>query len=200
VDYRDDAESPIVTVAYEFPPESIDVGDTVTVLDTEGRVLGNVKVVEVRMPRFADRALLVRLRTPREIAKRIAGIRVQDPWVTESLGEAVERIQDDEIICRCERVTAREVRELIRSGVRDMNHVKAVTRAGMGACGGKTCATLIERLFREEGVSLKDVKENTQRPLFVEVPLGIFAGVATGDKPSDEVPATHATDVHEGGM
>ncbi|MCK7482523.1 MAG: hypothetical protein M0C28_39425 [Candidatus Moduliflexus flocculans] len=30
--------------------------------------------------------------------------------------------------------------------------MKAVTRAGMGACGGKTCTTLIQRLFREEGV------------------------------------------------
>ncbi len=200
VDHRDDAEHPTVTIPYEFPPETIEAGDTVTVLDTEGKVLGNVEVVKVRTPRFADRALLVRVKAPQEIAKRIAGIRVQDPWVTESLDETIERIQDDEIICRCERVTAGEIRELIRSGVRDMNHIKAVTRAGMGACGGKTCTTLIKRIFREEGIRLSEVRENTQRPLFIEVPLGAFAGIGVGERPAEEAPVTHATDVHEGGM
>jgi len=200
VDYRDDAEHPTVTIPYEFPLETIDAGDIVTVLDTEGKVLGNVEVTRVRAPRFADRALLVRVKAPREIAKRIAGIRVQDPWMTEPLEEMIERIDDDEIICRCERVKAGEIRELIRSGVRDINHIKAVTRAGMGACGGKTCTDLIKRLFREEGVSISEVEENTQRPIFMEVPLGAFAGVAAGERPAEEVPATHATDAHEGGM
>lgn len=200
VDYRDDHLRPTVTIPYEFPSETIDAGDIVTVLDTEGKVLGNVEVSRVRAPRFADRALLVRVRAPREIAKRIAGIRVQDPWVTESEGEAVERLADDEIICRCERVTAGEIRELIRSGVRDMNYIKAVTRAGMGACGGKTCTTLIKRLFREEGIDLENIEENTQRPLFMEVPLGAFAGVSAGERPSEHVLVTHATDAHEGGM
>jgi len=200
VDYRDDRLRPTVTIPYEFSSETIDAGDIVTVLDTEGKVLGNVEVSRVRTPRFADRALLVRVRAPREIAKRIAGIRVQDPWVTEAEGQAVERLADDEIICRCERVTAGEIRELIRSGVRDMNYIKAVTRAGMGACGGKTCTTLIERLFREEGIELKSIEENTQRPLFMEVPLGAFAGVSAGERPSEHVLVTHATDAHEGGM
>ena len=200
VDYREDDRNPVVTIPYEFPPQTIDPGDIVTVLDTEGKVLGNVEVVRVRTPRFADRAVLVRVRAPHEIAKRIAGIRVQDPWVTESDEKPVERIEDDEIICRCERVTAGEIRDLIRSGVRDMNHIKSVTRAGMGACGGKTCTALILRLFREEGVLLDKVRENTQRPLFMEVPLGIFAGVASGERPLEEIPTTHATDAHEGGM
>ncbi|MGD8997732.1 MAG: (2Fe-2S)-binding protein, partial [Anaerolineae bacterium] len=200
VDYRNGPDHATVTVPYEFSPESIGKGDTVTVLDTEGQVLGNVEVVRVRQPRFADQALLVRLRAPREIAKRIAGIRVQDPWVSEPLDETVRRIPDDEIICRCERVAAGEIRELIRSGVRDMNYIKAVTRAGMGACGSKTCTDLIKRLFRDEGVGLDAVRENTQRPLFIEVPLGVFAGVSDRERPMEEIPATHATDVHEGGM
>jgi len=200
VDYREDAEYPTVTIPYEFPEETIGEGDTVTVLDTEGRVLGNVRVVKVRKTTFSDRTLLVRVKAPREIAKHIAGIRVQDPWVTEPLEHAVERISDDEIICRCERVTAAEIRQLIRAGVRDMNHLKAVTRAGMGACGGKTCTNLIKRLFRQEGVSLDEVIETTQRPLFMEVPLGAFAGVAVGEELAEEVPVTHATDAHEGGL
>jgi len=200
VDYRDDLVHPTVTVPYEFPPDSIHEGDVVTVLDTEGAILGNVEVVKIRKPKFADRALLVRVRAPREFARRIAGIRMQEPWVVESMAHYVARIADDEIICRCERVTAGEIRALIRSGVRDMNHIKAVTRAGMGACGGKTCTNLIKRLFREEGVPLEQVTENTRRPLFVEVPLGALAGAVVGEGPAEEVPVIHATDIHEGGM
>ncbi len=200
VDYRRDSEYPTVTIPYEFPPETIREGDVVTVLDTEGAVLGNVEVVKVRAPRFADQTLLVRVRAPREIARRIAGIRMQDPEVVEPLATYVERMTDDEVICRCERVTVGEIRALIRAGVRDMNHIKGVTRAGMGACGGKTCTNLIKRLFREEGVPLGRVVESTRRPLFVEVPLGAFAGVVIGEGPAEEAPVVHATDAHEGGL
>jgi hypothetical protein len=46
----------------------------------------------------------------------------------------------------------------------------------MGACGGKSCSALILRLFREEGVPDEEVTPNVPRPLFIEVPLGTFAG------------------------
>jgi len=200
VDYRKNPECPTVMVPYEFPPETIHEGDVVTVLDTEGAALGNVEVVKVRAPKFADRALLVQVRAGRETAKYIAGIRVQELAVTEPLEKYVARVADDEIICRCERVTARDIRALIRAGIRDMNHIKGVTRAGMGACGGKTCTNLIKRLFREEGISPEQVTENTRRPLFVEVPLGAFAGVVTGEGPAEETTVVHATDAHEGGL
>ena len=200
VDYRKDAEYPTVTIPYEFRPDTIHEGDTVTVLDTEGALLGHVEVVRVRAPKFADRACLVRVRAPREIARHIAGIRVQEPAVGEPLASPVERIADDEILCRCERVTAGEIRALIRAGARDMNHIKGVTRAGMGACGGKTCTNLIKRIFREEGISPEQMTENTRRPLFIEVPLGAFAGVVTGEGLAEEAPVVHATEAHEGGL
>lgn len=47
----------------------------------------------------------------------------------------------------------------------------------MGACRAKTCATLIEGLFRQEGVAPEEVTPGVRRPTFVEVPLGVFAGV-----------------------
>jgi sarcosine oxidase subunit beta len=148
----------------------------VTVLDTEGHVLGDVIVTGVRALKRNDRTVVVKLRAPNAYAKRIAGIRVQQPWVCAALPDAVSRIADDEIVCRCERVTAGEIRALIRKGYRDVNEIKAVTRAGMGACGGKTCTSLIARLFRQEGVPPDAVTPNVKRPLFVEVPLGLFAG------------------------
>jgi sarcosine oxidase, subunit alpha len=200
VDFRSEKDAAVVTIPYEFTRTTINEGDVVTVLDTEGQVLGNVPVIKVRAPKFADHALMVRVRAPRETAKLIAGIRVQEPWVTQPLEESIARIADDEVVCRCERVTAGQIRTLIRSGVRDLNQLKAATRAGMGACGGKTCPTLIKRLFREEGVSLPEVTDLTQRPLVMEVPLGAFAGVITGEGPARDVPKVHTVSAHEGGV
>jgi len=177
VDYRKDAENPLVTIAYEFLPESVHEGDVMTALDAVGEVLGEVTIASARAIKRNDRTVLVKVQAPKAIAKRIAGLRVQEPWVSAALEEEVTRMDDDEIVCRCERVTAGELRDLIRRGYRDLNEIKAVTRAGMGACGAKTCTNLILRLFREEGVPLAEVTPNVPRPLFVEAPLGVFAGV-----------------------
>jgi len=185
VDYREDPKLPTVTIAYEFLKESVTVGETVTVLDSEGLVLGEVEVESVRAIARNDRTVLIKVQAPKAFAKRIAGVRVQEPWISEPLPEALERLTDDTIVCRCERVTAGEIRELIRVGYRDINEIKVVTRAGMGACGGKTCTALIQRLFREEGISVDEVTENVKRPLFVEVPLGIFAGVGVNEEDDD---------------
>jgi Fe-S-cluster-containing hydrogenase component 2/thioredoxin reductase/bacterioferritin-associated ferredoxin len=178
VDYRKDAQMPTVTIPYEFLRETIKPGDSVTVLDVEGEPLGKVEVTRVRAAKANDRTVLVQVSAPREAATRIAGIRVQEEWVAEPMDHNVERLSDDTVVCRCERVTAGEIRALMRRGYRDVNEIKAVTRAGMGSCGSKTCATLIRRLFRDEGIPDAEVTEGTRRPLFMEVPLAVFAGVA----------------------
>ena len=176
VDYRQSTSDPTVTVPYEFSAGRISVGDPVTVLDTIGTTLGTARVDNILSRPINDRTSLVSLRVPATLAKKVAGIRIQDASVTTPLPTPVVRMEDDRIVCRCERVTAGEIRTLIRSGVRDINAIKAITRAGMGACGGKTCTALIHRLFREEGIDLDNVTEGTNRPLFVEVALGTFAG------------------------
>jgi hypothetical protein len=84
--------------------------------------------------------------------------------------------------------------------VRDLNELKGATRSGMGACGGKTCPSLIQRLFREEGVALSAVTDLTRRPLFMEVPLGAFAGLASGEGPVPDVAKAHAVSHFQGGL
>jgi len=176
VDYRQEAEHPTVTLAYEFSAGSVSVGQEMIGLDQEGALLGAVEVVEVKPIPKGDRTVLLKLRAPPDVAKRLAGVQVQPAWASEPLPEVLEPLTDEQVVCRCERVTAGEIRELIRRGYRDMNEMKAVTRAGMGACGSKTCGTLVARLFREEGVTEGEVVRFIPRPLFVEVPLGVFAG------------------------
>ncbi len=178
VDYRSNKSMPLVSIPYEFNREVIQKNDRVTVLDTEGNALGDLEVNDVHSIPTSDRTLVVMVQAPAEIAQKIAGIRVQAGQVTDPLDKAVDHLPDDTIICRCERVTAKEIRDTIRQGFRDLNEIKAVTRAGMGACGSKTCNALIYRLFREEGIPVAEITDSTKRPMFVEVPLGVFAGAA----------------------
>ncbi|GAK60031.1 putative oxidoreductase [Candidatus Vecturithrix granuli] len=184
VDYRKEGD-PIVTIAYEFGkgPAVHKEGDIVTVLDIEGHVLGNVEVVSTRITKATDRTVILKVRAPREYAKKIAGVLVQNQEVSGSLDQYVERLTDDMIVCRCERVTMKEIKDVIQSGCRDVNEIKARTRAGMGACGGKTCESIILRAFQELGIPQEDVTTPTHRPLFVEIPFGVLAGVENGGKP-----------------
>lgn len=176
VDYRKDAERPEVTIPYEFSRETVRLRDKVVAMDTEGIELGVLEVLNVNAVPAFDRTVLIQVQAPREYARRIAGIRVQEQQITQPMDHYVEHVSDDTIVCRCERVTAGEIRELVRQGYRDMNELKVVTRAGMGSCGAKTCNQLIHRIFREEGVPSRDVADHTRRPLFIEVSLGVFAG------------------------
>ncbi len=178
VDYRKDPEFPTVAVPFEFLKETLKPGDSVVVEDTGGQALGRVEVAAVRALKANDRTVIVKVRAPKAYAKRIAGLRLQAETESEPMERYVERTADDTIICRCERVTAGEIRKLIREGVRDISEIKAVTRTSMGSCGAKTCTPLLHRLFREEGVPESEVVDQTKRPLFVEIPLGVFSGLA----------------------
>ncbi len=174
---KEPSDTALVTIPYEFEKGSIHVGDHVTVLNTVGVALGSVEVVRTRIAKTTDRTVLVKVRAPREIANQIAGIEIQKKDVSAPLEQYVERLTDDLIVCRCERVSLAEIKAIIQTGVHDMNEIKAITRAGMGACGGKTCSSLIKRAFRELGVPMTEITENVARPMFVEVPFGILAGV-----------------------
>jgi NADPH-dependent 2,4-dienoyl-CoA reductase/sulfur reductase-like enzyme/ferredoxin len=176
LDRRKDAANPAVTIPFEFGSQKLQVGDSVVAMDVSGEILGEVPVLEVRSIPSNDRTVLVKVQASTAIAERIAGLRVQQPWTGDALPEVVQPLLDEDIVCRCERVTAGEIRAVINNGCRDLNEVKTLTRAGMGACGGKTCQTLIMRLFRECGIPMDDVTGGVPRPLFVEVPLGVLAG------------------------
>ena len=78
-------------------------------------------------------------------------------------------------------LTCSRYRKLVRQGITDINQIKAVTRAGMGACGSKTCETIIRSVLRQEGIPQERVTPNTRRPVFVEVWLGVLAGMSEGN-------------------
>ena len=189
VDYRDDPARPLVSLAYEVYNHEVKEGDRIVLTDYEGTVLGEEVVTDTVLNKASRKTQIVKVRVPGRIAARVAGFRIQPAEVSLPAEHTVMAgAADDAVVCRCERVTAGEIRKLIRMGVRDMNQIKALTRAGMGACGGKTCESLIGQLFRAEGVDLDEVASHTLRPVFVETLLGTFAGVDGGgdDRPCAE--------------
>jgi len=54
--------------------------------------------------------------------------------------ELAAQCADDTLVCRCERVTAGEIRQAVREfGLREVNQVKSWTRCGMGRCQSRVC-------------------------------------------------------------
>lgn len=72
--------------------------------------------------------------------------------------DAFRRPADGTIVCRCEEVTAREVRDAVEAGAVDADALKAGTRCGMGPCQGRFCTlTACELVAEARGVSPGDV-------------------------------------------
>ncbi len=176
-DYRKDKENPIVFLPYEISNKPIKKGDTAAVVDVDGNPLGSFPVLGAKATKNSNKTQIVRIQVPKKIAKKAVAFRIQDQKVTQKLTRKIplDQIQDDEVVCLCERVTAGEIRALVKKGITDVNQIKAISRAGMGPCGHKTCGNLLGQIFRAEKVAQKDIVQNVRRPLFVEVPLGKFA-------------------------
>lgn len=89
--------------------------------------------------------------------------------------EKAARIAEDpdygEIICRCEKITKREVIDAIRNplGARTMVSLKYRARASMGRCQGGFCIPRIVRLLRDDfGWDPEDfLKRGADSPMFV---------------------------------
>jgi len=192
VDYRKDAINPTVSVVYEVKNQPVKNGDKLILNDIDANPLGSYEVTAVQD--YAKlHSQIIRFSVPKAIAKQVAGFLIQAAAVSAPLAKALipERLTDEAMICLCERVSVGAVRGLIRKGISDLNQIKAITRAGMGPCGAKTCEVMIKGLLREEGIPLTDVVPNTKRPLFIEIPLDKFPdGSVVADVPSAVQTAT----------
>lgn len=80
-------------------------------------------------------------------------------------------MKDEEIVCRCEEVTYGEVKKAIIEGAEDLDAIKRMTRAGMGLCQCKTCATIITNILSEEkNIDKKFLTPFTTRPPVRPIP------------------------------
>ncbi|MBN2185571.1 MAG: FAD-dependent oxidoreductase [Candidatus Krumholzibacteriota bacterium] len=174
-----------VVIPYELLVDDLREGDPVRTVDLEGYPVGEGRIVKIRRSPGDKKRSLVTIEVPDDDALLVAGLAALESEDGKEGIPLEESIPDDTVICRCERITAGEIRSEIRAGVRDMNILKATIRTGMGACAGKTCTDLILNLYRSEGVDISDVTLPTDRPFVSEVPLSAFAGLKSRKKDLD---------------
>lgn len=55
-------------------------------------------------------------------------------------------LPDETVVCRCESVTAGDIRQVVREGNRDVNEVKLYSRCGMGPCQGRMCGSALAEI------------------------------------------------------
>ncbi|MBI2831902.1 MAG: FAD-dependent oxidoreductase [Chloroflexi bacterium] len=86
------------------------------------------------------------------------------------------QIPDETVICRCEEITAGEIRSAIAEGLTSIDEIKAVTHAGMGPCQGRICETIVSEMVSiQTGRPPEEVRPHTPRPPVKPLVLGSFA-------------------------
>lgn len=88
-------------------------------------------------------------------------------------------ITDDTLVCRCEEVSAGEIRAVAAAWGARAGAVKGVTRCGMGYCQGRICGNLLEELTaRAAGCTRAEVGGLSVRPPLKPVRVGDIADLA----------------------
>jgi NADPH-dependent 2,4-dienoyl-CoA reductase/sulfur reductase-like enzyme len=89
------------------------------------------------------------------------------------------RLPPDTLVCRCEAVTAGDIRQAIDEGCRDPNEIKAITRCGMGPCQGRMCGSALAE-FTADFLKLEtfDLNSLRIRPPVRNISLEELAGLS----------------------
>lgn len=84
-------------------------------------------------------------------------------------------LPDDTIVCRCENVSAGDIRESVTFGGGEANRVKSLSRVGMGRCQGRYCQLAAAELVAAQAGCMPDAvgRFRGQAPVR-PVPIGAF--------------------------
>jgi len=134
-------------------------GDGVRVLGADaaeigGRLAALAVLKDAGLPVAND--ALQRLRAEQARLDRFRQGLVQAfPWPAQQAAQ----LPDDAIVCRCETITAGELRRTVgETGAREANRAKALCRVGMGRCQGRYCGHAgAEIIAHAAGVPLEQV-------------------------------------------
>jgi NADPH-dependent 2,4-dienoyl-CoA reductase/sulfur reductase-like enzyme len=92
--------------------------------------------------------------------------------------DALRQPEGDTIVCRCEEVTARQVRDTADMGCEGPNQMKAFLRCGMGPCQGRLCGlTVTELIAAQRGTTPADVGYYRLRPPVKPITLSELASL-----------------------
>ncbi|MEI6025415.1 MAG: NAD(P)/FAD-dependent oxidoreductase [Betaproteobacteria bacterium] len=95
------------------------------------------------------------------------------------------QVDDGLVVCRCEEVTAGELRACARdTGTREINRLKALTRIGMGRCQGRMCAAAAAQLLAQAcGCTLQEVGRLRSQPPVKPVPVAVLGASLAQARP-----------------
>lgn len=93
---------------------------------------------------------------------------------------------DGTIICRCENITAGEIRACVRdTGADEMNRLKALTRVGMGRCQGRMCGVAAaEILAHSTGQRIEQVGRLRGQAPIKPIPIALHVSPTTSAPPA----------------
>lgn len=152
----------LIKIPYEFVP--LPAKDSfVTACDRRGNAVCRAKVEKVICTAAQDRTAVVHLIVPKELSMTVRSFKIEDIY------------SDDTYVCRCEELTMGELREYIRQGFTTFDEIKRMSRAGMGACSGRTCRQIImNEIAKMTGIPVADQSTGTFRPPVKPIRLGLF--------------------------
>jgi NADPH-dependent 2,4-dienoyl-CoA reductase/sulfur reductase-like enzyme len=85
---------------------------------------------------------------------------------------------NETIVCRCEEITAGEIRQAVREGHDNTNQVKFFTRCGMGPCQGRQCSNAVAHIVADEsGQSAETMGHYRGRPPVTPITLAQLASL-----------------------
>jgi Fe-S-cluster-containing hydrogenase component 2/bacterioferritin-associated ferredoxin len=168
-----------VSFPYEYLPLP-KKGDAVKAVGRDGAYVCAAAVLRVLETAKSDHTPVVTLELPAEHADAVRGMQRLGRAAAAGFKDAApnEDIPDELLVCRCEEVTAGEIRRAVRQykGT-SVTEVKRRARCGMGLCQGKSCGRLVTRIIAEEtGAALNEMPPATDRPPVRPVTFGELAG------------------------
>lgn len=157
-----------VSFPFEYLPVP-EVGAQVKALNRAGEYVCMAEVVRVMQPASFARTTVVTISIPKEFADEVRTIQREGAAIQispDAVDHLEEILPDDLIVCRCEEITAGEIRHAIRDlHATTLTEVKRRVRSGMGLCQGRTCSRIVTRILAEEtGTPPSQVELITSRP------------------------------------
>jgi NADPH-dependent 2,4-dienoyl-CoA reductase/sulfur reductase-like enzyme len=128
-----------------------------------GRLVANALLTDLKLPvdAVAQRAQVQALAVMERFR---VGLSEAFPWPAAQ----AQALPDDAIVCRCEMISAGELRGVVREkGACEVNRAKAFSRVGMGRCQGRYCSQAAAQVIAAEaGVAIQEVgRQRGQAPV-----------------------------------
>jgi len=160
----------LATVSFPFEYVPLPArGDTVQAVNRAGEFVCMAVVTKVIDTLQNDHTPVISVEVPLQFADIVRSIKrlgAPDLPLALDVVESTPTIPDDVLICRCEEITAGQIRQVIvEQGATSVTAVKRRVRAGMGLCQGKSCGRIITRMIAEHtGLRPMEIFPASDRP------------------------------------